>query len=117
MATRLRFGPVHPGGVARAHHGFAVDENGGAFEYVVADFHVGLADEALAHSGFVALHGVDETDFVAIRFLLPKVDVFRHAFAFAQLVHNGIGRGGVGFGRCKTDIGRNAYQHEVVVFG
>ena len=80
--------PVHPRGIACAHHGFTVDVNRGAFQDVVADLGIRLADQAFAHAGLVALYVAHIADLVAVGFLISKVDVFRNAFALAQLVHD-----------------------------
>ena len=54
-----RLFPVHPHHVPRAHDLTAIDVDGSALVDVVADLHMGAADDAFAGTGFIAAHVVD----------------------------------------------------------
>jgi hypothetical protein len=57
------------------------------------------------------LYVVYVADLVAVGFFVAEVDVFGDTFALPQLVHDGVGRGRVGFGWGKAHVGCYADEH------
>ena len=93
LTLKSRLLPVHPHHVARAHDLAAVDVDGGALVDVVADLHMGAADDAFAGTGFIAAHVVHIAFVVQVGRLAPVEDVGRALLALIHLVGDGVGHG------------------------
>ena len=112
-----RLFPVHPHHVARAHDGAAIDVDSGAFVDVVADAHVGAADDALAAAGLVAAHVVHIAFVVQVGRLATEKDVGRDLLALVHLVGDDVGHGVAAFGGRQAHIGQQVDQDKLRVFG
>ena len=112
-----RLFPVHPHHVPRAHDGAAIDVDSGAFVDVVADAHVGAADDALAAAGLVATHVVHIAFVVQVGWLATEKDVGRDLLALVHLVGDDVGHGVAAFGGRQAHIGQQVDQDKLRVFG
>ena len=112
-----RLFPVHPHHVPRAHDLTAIDVDGGAFVDVVADAHVGLADDALAGTGFIALDVVHIAFVVQVSRLAPEEDVGRALLALIHLVGDDVGHGIAALGGRQAHVGQDADEDELGVLG
>ena len=111
------FLPVHPHHVPRAHDGAAIDVDSGAFVDVVADAHVGAADDALAAAGLVATHVVHIAFVVQVGWLATEEDVGRALLALIHLVGDDVGHGIAALGGRQADVGQDADEDELGVLG
>ena len=112
-----RLFPVHPHHVPRAHDGAAVDVDGGALVDVVADLHMGAADDAFAGTGFIAAHVVHIAFVVQVSRLAPKEDVGRALLALIHLVGDDVGHGIAALGGRQAHVGQDADEDELGVLG
>ncbi len=112
-----RLFPVHPHHVPRAHDGAAVDVDGGALVDVVADLHMGAADDAFAGTGFIAAHVVHIAFVVQVGWLATEKDVGRDLLALVHLVGDDVGHGVAAFGGRQAHIGQQVDQDKLRVFG
>ena len=117
LPLKSRLLPVHPHHVGGAHDGAAIDVDGGAFVDVVADAHVGLADDALAGTGFIALDVVHIAFVVQVSRLAPEEDVGRALLALIHLVGDDVGHGIAALGGRQAHVGQDADEDELGVLG
>ena len=112
-----RLFPVHPHHVARAHDGAAIDVDGGALVDVVADLHMGAADDAFAGTGFIAAHVVDIAFVVQVSRLAPKEDVGRALLALIHLVGDDVGHRVAALAGRQAHVGQDVDEDELGVLG
>ena len=117
FGLQSRLLPVHPHHVGGAHDGAAIDVDSGAFVDVVADAHVGAADDALAAAGLVAAHVVHIAFVVQVGRLATEKDVGRDLLALVHLVGDDVGHGVAAFGGRQAHIGQQVDQDKLRVFG
>ena len=109
--------PVHPHLVGGAHNLTAVDVDGGALVDVVADLDVGAADDALAGAGLIAAHVVDIALVMQVSRLASEENVGRALLALIHLVGDDVGHGIAALGGRQADVGQDADEDELGVFG
>ena len=112
-----RLFPVHPHHVPRAHDGAAIDVDGSALVDVVADLHMGAADDAFAGTGFIALDVVHIAFVVQVSRLAPEEDVGRALLALIHLVGDDVGHGIAALGGRQAHVGQDADEDELGVLG
>ena len=117
FGLQSRLLPVHPHHVGGAHDGAAIDVDGGAFVDVVADAHVGLADDALAGARFVAAHVVDIAFVVQVGGLAPEEDVGRALLALIHPVGDDVGHRVAALAGRQAHVGQDVDEDELGVFG
>ena len=112
-----RLFPVHPHHVPRAHDLTAIDVDGSALVDVVADLHMGAADDAFAGTGFIALDVVHIAFVVQVSRLAPEEDVGRALLALIHLVGDDVGHGIAALGGRQAHVGQDADEDELGVLG
>ena len=117
FGLQSRLLPVHPHHVARAHDLAAVDVDGGALVDVVADLHMGAADDAFAGTGFIAAHVVHIAFVVQVSRLAPKEDVGRALLALIHLVGDDVGHRVAALAGRQAYVGQQADEDELGVLG
>ena len=117
FGLQSRLLPVHPHHVGGAHDGAAIDVDGGAFVDVVADAHVGLADDALAGARFVAAHVVDIAFVVQVGWLATEKDVGRDLLALIHPVGDDVGHRVAALAGRQAYVGQQADEDELGVLG
>ena len=112
-----RLFPVHPHHVPRAHDLTAIDVDGSALVDVVADLHMGAADDAFAGTGFIALDVVHIAFVVQVSRLAPEEDVGRALLALIHPVGDDVGHRVAALAGRQAHVGQDADEDELGVLG
>ena len=117
LTLKSRLLPVHPHHVPRAHDLTAIDVDGSALVDVVADLHMGAADDAFAGTGFIALDVVHIAFVVQVSRLAPEEDVGRALLALIHPVGDDVGHRVAALAGRQAYVGQQADEDELGVLG